>query len=107
MRREEKRGIESPCREMTCGTFRTVRPVLSAPAGVGSRFFLYLPEKKEYSQGKNEGTRKHMSFPCRDKMKGQMTSSTWNSLRILPIGTKVCTRATNFPGDGFLPNEHQ
>lgn len=51
MRREEKRGIESPCREMTCCTFRTVRPVLSAPAGVGSRFFIYLPEKKEYSQG--------------------------------------------------------
>jgi hypothetical protein len=51
MRSEEKRRIESPCREMTCGTFTTVRPVLSAPAGVGSRFFLYLPEKKEYSQG--------------------------------------------------------
>lgn len=27
-------------------------------------------------------------------------------MRILPIGTKVWTRATNFPGDGFLPNEH-
>jgi hypothetical protein len=48
---EERRGIESPCREMRCCTFRTVRPVLSAPASVGSRFFLYLPEKKEYSQG--------------------------------------------------------
>jgi hypothetical protein len=100
---EKKRGIESPCREMTCGTFRIVRSVLSAPAGVGSRFFLYLPEKKNTVSDKMKALGNTCHFPTGIKWRARWHVAHGIHWEFYPLAPRCVQGQPTFQEMGFFP----